>query len=264
MLLLLAARALAADPSFAGADTAGQAFVKPESHLAAELGGAFTSGNTMTYTLNASVDGDHRWKRNKLSLDAGANLGRAVLDADANGHIDPGERDAGWAETARKVWVDGRYDRYVGKKSSLYLLAGTLVDPFAGYDNRSHAQIGYSRVLLDQKSTGIVAELGLDGAREDFVDGVEPPEALLVAARVMVGLDHKFNENVSFTNKLEVYENLLTFTDVRILNQAGLTAKLTDRFSLKLAHNLTFDNEPVEGFQTFDQTTTVTFVASIL
>lgn len=249
---------------FVGADTAGQTFAKPASKLSAELGGAFTSGNTMMYTLNGSLDGDHRWKQNKLTLDLGANLGRSVLDANADGHIDDDERAAGWTENARKIWVDGRYDRYVGKRDSLYTLAGTLIDPFAGYDNRSHAQLGYSHVLYQAVPTTLVAELGADVAREDYIDGVAPNEVWLVSIRAMIGVSHAFNANVSLADKVEVYESVPAFEDVRVLNQASLTAKLTDRFSLKLSHSLTFDNVPVEGFQPFDQSATVTFVASIL
>jgi putative salt-induced outer membrane protein YdiY len=264
MTLLLVTGALAADASFAGADTTGQAVAKPTSRLAATLGGAFAAGNTSAYTLVGAVDGDHRWGRNKASVSAGANLGRAILDADADGRLDDAERAAGWAETARKAWIDARHDRYVGRKGSLYVLAGTLVDPFAGYDNRSHVQLGYSRPLATGARTKLVAEIGADGAREDFVDGIAPNEAYLVAARAMLGLTHAFNESVTFEDKLELYENIPDFADVRVLNQATLTAKLTDKLSFQLAHHLTFDNDPVEGFQPLDHATTVTFVASIL
>jgi putative salt-induced outer membrane protein YdiY len=263
-MLSLIATAFAADPSFAGTDAAGQTFAKPESHLAAELGGAFTAGNTRTYTLNASIDGDYRWRRNKGTIDAGVNLGRAVLDSNGDGRLDDTERNGGWAETARKLWVDARYDRYVSKRDSLYLLAGTLADPFAGYDNRSHAQLGYSRILVKSERTDLVVELGADVAREDFITGVDPNEAYIVAARAMAGLTHQFNANVAFSEKVEIYESIPNVADLRLLNQASITAKLSDRFSLKLSHNLTFDNQPVEGFQPLDHTTTVTFVASIL
>jgi putative salt-induced outer membrane protein YdiY len=256
--------AFAAESTFVGADAAGQAFDKPVSHLAASLGGAFTSGNTRTYTLNATLTGDHRWHANKVGADMGANLGRSVIDADADGHIDPEERDAGWTETARKAWVDARYDRYVGKRDSLYTLGGALVDPFAGYDSRSHVQLGYSRVLVQGKALGLVAELGADGAYEDFVEGVEPPSAWVLSVRAMVGTSYAFNTAVSFTDKLELYENVLTPVDIRVLNGAQLTSKLADRFSLSLTHSLTFDNQPVEGYQKLDHTVTVAFVASIL
>jgi putative salt-induced outer membrane protein YdiY len=262
--LLLAAAAHAEDPSFVGTDTAGQEFAKPTSHVAAELGGAFTSGNTQNYALNASLVGDHRWKQNKLSLSVGTNLGRAILDLNGDGHLDDDERTVGWAETARKAWVDLRYDRYVGKKNSLYLLGGGLVDPFAGYDDRVHTQLGYSRVLVGTARTNLVAELGVDGAREDYVDGIDPNTAFIIAARAMIGLTHTINGNVGISDKIELYENLLTPNDVRLINQAALSAKLSDKFTLKLGHTLTFDNLPVEGFETLDQTATVTFVASIL
>lgn len=263
-LLLLASFAHAADPTFVGTDVPGQKFEEPESHLAAELGGSFTTGNTQNYALHVSLDGDHRWLRNKLALDLGANIGQSVVDTNGDGHIDDNERAAGWVETGRKLWADGRYDRFVGDRDSLYLLAGGLVDPFAGYDSRTHVQLGYSRILVEAETTKFVAELGVDGAREDFVVDVDPNLAYILAVRAMLGLTHNFSENVSFGEKLEVYENVLTPVDVRLLNEASLTAKLSNKFSLKLAHSLIYDNQPVEGFQPLDQTTIVTFVASIL
>ncbi|MES2644894.1 MAG: DUF481 domain-containing protein [Myxococcota bacterium] len=263
-LLLLASLALAADPAFVGTDKPGQKFEEPETHLAAELGGSFTTGNTQNYAILASLDGDHRWKRNKFTLDLGANLGQSVLDTNADGRVDDIERAAGWAETSRKYWADGRYDRFIGDRDSLYLLAGALVDPFAGFDTRTHVQLGYSRIVVESETTSLVAELGVDGAREDFIEGVDPNLAYILAARAMLGFTHKFNENVSFTDKVEVYENVITPIDFRLLNQASLTAKLGDKFSLKLSHNLTYDHQPVESFRPLDQSTTVTFVASIL
>ena len=62
---------------------------------------------------------------------------------------------------------------------------------------------------------------------------------------------------------LEVYENLLDTEDLRILNKAAIVAKLSDRFSLRFSHQLTFDNQPVTGFRKTDQTTMATLVASI-
>ena len=49
-----------------------------------------------------------------------------------------------------------------------------------------------------------------------------------------------------------------------MLNAAAFSAKLSDKFSIKLSHQLTFDNVPVEGFRTLDQTTLVTLVATVL
>lgn len=263
-MLLLAALAHAEESTFVGTDKPGQKFEKPEAHLSAELGGALTTGNTQTWALHATLDASYRAGRNRFALLGGANLGQSVVDSSADGHLDDAERAAGYVETARKYFADGRYDRFVGDRDSLYLLAGVLVDPFAGFDNRSHAQLGYSRILVEGDATKVVAEIGADVAREDFTDGVDPNLAYVVAARGLLGLEHKLNDNVSFTERVEVYEAVPTFADLRVLNQAAISAQLDKVFSLKVQNQLTFDNVPVEGFEALDQTTTITLVATLL
>ncbi len=186
------------------------------------------------------------------------------MDADADGHLNQAERTGGYVETARKYYADVRYDRFVSKKDSLYALAGALADPFAGYDNRVHGQLGYSRVLLDTKQFNAVAEIGADVAREDYVDGTTPNSAMVYAAREMIGVTWNFSETAALTDTVEAYENVLAFADTRVLNTASLSAKLTGKLSLRLSHQLAFDNVPVEGFERLDQTVMGTLVASIL
>ena len=263
LLLLVAPLSHAADPAFAGAAVAGQAVLAPETRLTAELGGSFAGGNTRSYQLTVSLDADHRWGRNKLTIDTGANLGRSVIDANGDGHLDDDERDAGWAETARKAWLDLRQDRFFGSRDSLYLLAGGLLDPFSGYDNRLHVQAGYSRVLAATKTTRLVAEIGIDGAHEDLVAGVSPNAATILSVRGMGGVTHALSGTVTLAEKLEAFENVLTPTDIRVLNEVSLTTKITSRFSFKLLHSVSVDNLPVEGFQRVDQTAAVSFIATI-
>lgn len=262
-LLALVSVVRAEDSAFAGT-AAPAAAEKPESHVSAELGFAWTTGNTMNYALNAGLVASHKWSANQLGINGGANLGQSVVDGDADGLLSENERAAGYAPNAKKVFVDARYDRFFGEMNSLYLLGGWFTDNFAGYDYRAHGQLGYSRVLVKNDKTHLVAELGGDVAQEDYVEGIDPNTQVIVAARVMVGLDYKFSENVGFSDKLEAYENVLTPTDFRLTNQASITSKLSNKLSLKLSHNLAFDNVPVDGFQKIDQTTLVTFVASIL
>lgn len=262
--LLAVSVALAEDPVFVGTAAPIPEVPKAETDLSAELGFAWTTGNTMTYTLNAGVNASHKWSKNKLGVVGGINQGQSVVDGDGDGKLSDAEREVGYAPTAKRVFVDGRYDRFFGEKNSLYVLGGWLTDSFAGYDYRAHEQIGYSRALVGTDRTKLVAELGADVAEENYVEGVDPNSDVIVAARVLVGLDHKFNENVAFSDKLEVYENVLAPADLRVTNAASITASLSDRFSLKLSHALAFDNVPVEGYRTLDQTSTATFVASIL
>ena len=256
--------AFAADPSFVGTEKPLDEAEKIESLLSAELGGAYTTGNTETWAINGGITGSHRWRRNKLSLVGGINVGQSIVDGDADGHLSEAERDGGYVETSRKYFGDGRYDRFFSKKDSLYFLAGALADPFAGYDSRVHGQLGYSRILVDNKRFHAVAEIGADVAREDYVDGTEPNTAMIYAAREMVGVTWNLSETAALSDTIEAYENVLNFSDSRVLNSASLTAKITGKLSLKLSHQLAFDNVPVEGFETLDQTVMGTLVASIL
>ena len=126
---------------------------------------------------------------------------------------------------------------------------------------RSHQQIGYSHLLVSTKRTEVRAEGGVDYAQEwrttdEFAN--------ILAARVLLGAQHAFNDNVVIADTFEVYENVIDLADLRILNTASLTAALDSKLSLKVSHSLIFDNVPVEGFQPLDQTLGVTLVATLL
>ena len=150
--------------------------------------------------------------------------------------------------------------------------AGGLHDPFAGYDARVHEQLGYARALVKSEHSHLGVEIGFDWAEEFFVDPQTSGNDLLessttyenvLAGRVGVSLSHDFNENVSVSDEANTYVNVISPADVRVLNTASISSKLSDVFSLKLSNQLTFDNVPVEGFRKLDETTLVTFVASI-
>ncbi len=261
--LALTPHAHAEDSEFEGTEEAGQEFKESETKLSAELGGALAAGNTQFWTVNGLANASHKWSKNQIAGQLGANLGQGLVDGDGDGILSNAERNAGQQRTAEKYWAEARYDRFIGKQDSLYALAGALVDPFAGYDLRSHEQLGYSRILVTTERTHLVAELGIDVAQENFVDGVNPGKADVIAARGMVGLSHAFSDDVAFTDTLEVFENVISTNDLRILNEAALTSRLSDTFSLKLSHKITWDNEPVQGFRKTDHTALATLVASI-
>lgn len=263
MLLLLTSLALADDPEFSETVKDAEEVEEVDASLSAELGGSLTAGNTDFYTLNGALSGSRKWKRNQVGVSATALLGRSVVDADGSGTLDDTERSAGRTESARRLTADARYDRFVSDRSSLYVLAGALADPFAGYDLRTNEQFGVSYSILDGEDTTLLGELGVDWAQENYIDGVDPNSDQVIASRVMLGLHHAFSESVAFDDQVEVYESVLDFADLRVLNKATLSSRLSDKFSVKLSHELTFDNQPVEGFRPLDHTTRVTLVASI-
>lgn len=265
LIIALACVAWAEDSEFVGAEQPpAEAPAEVENTLSAELGGTLVTGNAVFYAVNGALAGSSRWNRNKLSVGGGVNIGAAQSDTDGDGLLSAAERSAGFTQNVKRYWAEGRYDRFVTDRDSLYVLAGAFVDPFAGYDLRSHEQIGYSRLLVDAEATSLRAELGFDVAQENYVEGIDPNRADIYAGRLLVGVSHKFNDAVGFTDTFELYENVVDLSDLRMLNTATLSSALSTKLSVKLSHALVFDNVPVEGFVSLDQTTMLTLVASIL
>lgn len=237
---------------------------QPESSMSALIGGALASGNTQAYNASLGFNASHKWDKNRLSGQAGALYGQSVADGDGDGILSQDERNVGYVTNQQQATVDGRYDRFLSEKDSLYFLAGLLVDPFAGFATRSHEQIGYSRIFVKTDETNLVGEVGFDWAQENYVAGTDPGYNDVFAARLMVGFKHVFNEAVSFENTAEVYPNVLVLEDVRVINSAALGAKLSDKLGFKTGYNLRFDNQPVEGFRKADHALTASLVISIL
>lgn len=261
----------------------------PETDLAAELGGNFTSGNARFATMTGGVNAGRKWSQNQLSGHFGLAYTRGVVD-DGDGFLTPAQRQEPWSSwewSSQRLTSEARYDRFLGEKNSLYVLAGADSDVLAGFRLRAHEQLGYSRQLVGTDQIQLLAELGLDVAQEEYnpdsASQIEGLDYVFPSARVMVGGEFVVNENVKFTEEIEAFENLRTVAgplrenDLRVYNRAALSVRLSEKFSLKLSHNLTFDNVPVlwsdndtpdvweddERYAKLDQTSTVTFVASI-
>jgi Protein of unknown function, DUF481 len=267
LLPLLLTVAHAEDSTFAGASTAPVEVEEVETDLSAEVGAAYADGNVWYYTVNAGLSYGRKWGSNRVSGAASANLGRAAADLDGDGIVSDTERPGALfdlPESARKLAAEARYDRFLTERGSLYLLAGAYTDRFSGYDARSHEQIGYSLWVVQGDAVKLRTELGADYAQEFYVEGTDSASANIIAARVLVGLEWKLNENVSFTDTAETYVNVLSPDDTRVLNQAVLSSKLSTVFSVKLSHTLTFDNVPVTGYRPLDQGAMVTLVATLM
>lgn len=265
LIMLLMSSALAAESEFAGTEKPPEETPEEAVYTASlEFGGVYAAGNSESYALSGAANASAKWRNNKFSMLGAINRGSSRVDVDGDGRIDATERAAPMVKNVERYSIQGRYDRFLSAKDSLYVLAGAYSDQFAGFDLRSHQQLGYSRTLVASESTSLVAELGFDYAQENYVAGIDPNYADVFAARLMIGLAHKFNENVSFTDTVEAYENVMDPNDLRLLNTATLSASLSNRLALKLSHSLIFDNVPVEGFRKLDHTSMVTLVATLL
>lgn len=274
MLIALLATALAQDPAYDRTTKETAEADKPVTALSAEFGGTFTTGNAFALAFNGGLAGKHSWQANRFAFGAGVNLNLAKIDTDGDGTLNDAERSTKLTFTSQRVFGSARYDRFFGKLNSLYVSAGGERDIFAGLEWRFNEQIGYSRVIVDSKTTDLDIELGLAYTQENFkttddADGnptvnAEVLDAHYPAARVFLGFEHRFNDKVSLGDTIEMNENLITPVDFRLVNTAYLASKLSDKLSLKLSHRLAFDNLPAsDAFRKLDQTTQLTLVANI-
>ena len=264
MLLFVGSIAFAEESAFAGARAEADAKKLPEAMATAELGGILSFGNTESMSLHGQGAASYRWRQNAIGGTFGVNWGQSRLDADGDGRLNDAERVADFVKTAEREAASLRYDRFVGSTTSIYGLAGAFTDTFAGYDYRVNGQVGVSRAVVAQTTASLKGELGVDIAREDFVDGVSPNDQVVLSARLLIGGRYAFNPHVAFEDTLEVYQSLLAYEDVRLNNTAAVTAVLTGRLSLKLSHVLAFDNVPVEGYHPLDHSTSASLLVSFL
>lgn len=264
MLLFLSSFAFAEDSAFAGARAEADARKQPEALATAELGGILSFGNTESMALNGQGVASYRWRDNAVGGTFGVNWGQSRVDADGDGKLNDAEREADYVKTAEREAATLRYDRFIGGITSLYGLAGAFTDTFAGYDYRVNGQLGVSRAFVTSVTGGFKGELGVDVAREDFVEGISPNAQTVLSARLLLGGRYVFNPHVTFEDTLEVYESLLDYEDLRLNNTATVSAVLTGRLGMKLSHVLAFDNIPVEGYQQLDHSTVASLVVSFL
>lgn len=235
-----------------------------ESALSAEIGGNVVTGNTANTTIYARLDAAHRWDWNRVSLDVDTEIGRSIPDADGDGTLNEDERAGGYQKTAQEMAVDGRYDRLLTERDAIYGLGGWLHAPFSGYQVRTHGQLGFSRGLFDAGGHELRSELGFDVAHERFVEGVDPIQDMLYAARGFVGWTGVLADNVQVTETIESFVNVENPRDVRLISEAALSMSPNELFSVKASFRVEHDTEPVEGYRKTDQTIALTLVATLI
>ena len=241
----------------------GVAFVRPETRLSVEAGGNSSMGNVGTSVLYSRFYGHHRWGWNRFSLKGRAEYGQSIIDVNGDGTIDDFEREAGFERTSQHFEADARYDRFIGRLSSVYVLAGWMNDPFTGYLRRVHGQSGFSRFIVESDGHEVVGETGFDVAHELYVDDVFPREDRVYAARGFMGWTATVSEAFQVNNSVESFLNVEDTNDVRIKGEVALSMKATDILSVKTSYHIEHATLPIEGFRTTDQTMAFTLVASM-
>lgn len=241
----------------------GISFQRPETSLSIEAGGNTSMGNVGTSVLFSRFYADHRWAWNRLSTKGRAEYGRSIVDQNGDATIDDFERETGFERTSQHFEADVRYDRFLGRLNSVYLLGGWMNDPFMGYIERLHGQGGYSQFLVDSDDHELVGETGFDVAREEYVPEVTLGEDIVYAARGFMGWSTTVADAFQINSSGESFLNVENTDDLRLKGEVALSMKATDVFSVKTSYLVEHATLPVEGFRDTDQTMAFTLVASM-
>ena len=241
----------------------GIAFARPETRMSVEAGGNSSMGNVGTSVLYSRFYGHHRWDWNRFSLKGRAEFGQSIVDQNGDGTINDFERAAGFERTSQHFEVDGRYDRFIGRLNSVYVLGGWMNDPFTGYLRRLHGQSGYSRFIVESEEHEIVSETGFDVALERYVDEVYPRNDRVYSARGFMGWTATVSDIFQVNNSVESFLNVENADDIRVKGEVALSMKATNILSVKTSYFVEHATLPVEGFRKTDQTMAFTLVASV-
>ena len=241
----------------------GRLLHQPESRLDVEAGGTSAMGNVGTSVLFSRFSASHRWDWNRVSMKGRAEYGQSVVDQNGDGTIDDFERDTGFERTSQHFEVDGRYDLFLGRLTSTYVLTGWMNNPFTGYQRRLHGQTGLSQFLVELDEHEVVGEAGLDLAHEVYVPEVELDEDKVYSARGFVGWTAQVSESFTVDQSVESFLNVEDRRDLRVIGEVGLSLKATNMLSVRTTYLVEHATLPIEGFRKTDQIMAFTLVASL-
>ncbi len=233
-------------------------------------GGLLASGNSRSVALTASGQFRIRREANQLSVLAAANYGRSAADADG-----PMET------TIENYQGRARYDRFLSKQLALFVAIGARHDRFQGLDLRFNAAPGLAYYVIDEKTQQLWGELGYDLQRD-----VRTSDAIAAAAeagtpidkaetrhnaRLFLGYNNSISESVSLNTGLEYllglspWENELNKrNNWRLTWDAGVTAKVSDKFALSSTLSVRYDNNPLPEVRRTDALMAMNLVYTLL
>jgi len=254
--LLAATAAAQPNPKFEGGKKDDKEAKAVEWKASVQGGLVFTTGNSRNTTFSGGATASRKQGYNKLSLEAAAAYTRtgtrAFVDADDSGTISPDEIFVEKKTTGNSLSAKARYDRFLSEKDALYGSVKAATDKPAGKDSAYGLQVGYSRLLYKNDQHEIAAEVGYDFTYESFV---APVDALAIhSVRLFLGYTGKLTEGTELTGSGETLLNLNkedgpqeeigVFRDTRFLGKLGITTKLSDKISFRLAFTAKFDAAP--------------------
>ncbi|PIJ51852.1 hypothetical protein BL250_06180 [Erwinia sp. OLTSP20] len=154
-------------------------------------------------------------------------------------------------ERSSETYALGGRSRYnVNDFDYLFGQVSWLSDRFNGYDGRTVAAIGYGRQILNGPVHSLRAELGPGVRYDDYREGGHKTQALAYGA---LTYQWQLTDNTKFIQGVSV----LGSDDTTVNSETGLQVALNEKFALKLAYNVTWNQHPPESAPDHTDTKTV-------
>lgn len=254
-----------------GFEGAAKADANPTDVTAAAVsaGGVFASGNSRSLAATATGTLKVRRDVHQVGAAAAANYGRSASDA----------------AVPMKTSVENyqgklRYDYFLSQRLAVFLSVSARHDRFQGLDLRMNFAPGLAYYFLDASTHQLWGEVGYDLQHD-----VRNREALTVAAaqgqavdktatrhnaRLYLGYDNRLNDAVTFNTGVEYLQGLSPYKDEatdrvnwRLNWDAGVTAKVSDKFSFATTFSVRYDNDPLPGKRRTDALTAANLVYTL-
>jgi hypothetical protein len=227
-----------------------------------------TSGNSDSKNFSLGVNGFRKEGNNKLALEGG--LAYGTSNATVARMDDPTHPNTITSLAHQQVVstntmaAKGRYDRFLTDHNTAYASGQAAADKVAGKTFFGGGQVGYSRLLVEDKWNLVVAELGYDFSYERYIEqaGQTADPVAIHSARVLVGETLSLSKETGVTASVEALFNLNTetkainvntntgttgvkaFKDTRVNAKVGLSTNLWKSLSFGFSFALKYDQNP--------------------
>lgn len=142
--------------------------------------------------------------------------------------------------TSRNTLGRGQYNHFFNDKWYGLLSLEALKDKFKNLNLRLAIGPGLGYVVWDDQVKNLKLEAGLTYFSEDLKTG---EDTQFMTGRFSGIFEYQFSEILSFNNKTILFPSFENVGEFTLRNEAGLSTRLAEAWSLNLSHILDYDNE---------------------
>lgn len=198
------------------------------------VGTSITGGNNSTRVATLNSEFQKRYTRFRIRLNGRGAYGEASY------------ADGPWIESTNNWLFSTRIDWFTTSQLHTFLFTeGTMQsNQYRGYWLKNSVQGGYGIALFSEiDHLEVNLPLGIDYAREILVvDDSQRPEKFSAVLKPEMIL--RLNSNIRYRLKTNIFVDLKDEEEYRIDSENVIDVKLTDKFSLRTAYTINYNNTP--------------------